>query len=161
MIDMPVQTGLHELGVIRLECTDRAPYQARKAVTAWTGTTHPAQEILILAASELVTNTVRHAAGIGPSGDLAWIELTLSQGLDFLRLEVTDPGWVCSTPSRTPMKASNLYAEQGRGLAIVEKLSRGRWGSHRRPGNGHRTVWCHLDLSPTPAQLEELFRASV
>ncbi|MEV0351152.1 ATP-binding protein [Nonomuraea sp. NPDC050680] len=155
MIEVPAQTELQELGVIQLECNDRTPYQARKAVAAWAGVAHPAQEILILATSELITNAVTHA------GDIDWIELKLSQGLDFLRLVVTDPGLACSTPSRIPMQASNLYAEQGRGLAIVESLSRGRWGSHRLPVNGHRSVWCHLDLCPTPAQLEELFRASV
>ncbi len=158
MIQIPVATGHQKLGVIQLARDDRAPYLAREAVTAWTGPAHPARETLILVASELVTNSVKHAAGLGPSGDLDRIELTLSQGPDFLRLAVTDPGSACSAPSCIPMQASNLYAEQGRGLAIVDNLSRGRWGSYRLPASGHRVVWCHLDLSPTPAQLEELFR---
>ncbi|MEU6720768.1 ATP-binding protein [Nonomuraea sp. NPDC046802] len=158
MIYLPVLTEHREIGVIRLARNDRAPYLAREAVTAWTGTAHPAREILSLAASELVTNAVKHAADIGPSDD---IELQLSQGPDYLRLVVTDPGSARWTPSPIPMQGSNLYAEQGRGLAIVHNLSRGRWGSHRLPESGHRVVWCHLDLSPTPAQLEELFRASI
>jgi anti-sigma regulatory factor (Ser/Thr protein kinase) len=157
VIQIPVATGHQKLGVIQLARDDRAPYLAREAVTAWTGPAHPARETLILVASELVTNSVKHAAGLGPSGDLDWIELTLSQGPDFLRLVVTDPGSACSAPSCIPMQASNLYAEQGRGLAIVDNLSRGRWGSYRLPASGHHVVWCHLDPSPTPAQLEELF----
>lgn len=157
MIQLPVPTEHQELGVIQLARDDRAPYRARETVTAWTETTHPARETLTLVASELVTNSVKHAVGPGPSGDLDWIELTLSQGPGFLRLVVTDPGSTRSTPSYIPMQASNLSAEQGRGLAIVDNLSRGRWGSYRLPASGHRVVWCHLDLSPTPAQLEELF----
>ncbi|MFC4011328.1 ATP-binding protein [Nonomuraea purpurea] len=161
MIYLPTLTERQELGVIQLGRNDRAPHLAREAVTAWTGTTHPAREILILVASELVTNAVKHAAlDIDPSGNLDWVKLELSQGPEFLRLVVTDPGSASSTPSCIPMQAPNLYAEQGRGLAIVENLSRGRWGSHRLPASGHRVVWCYLDLSPTPAQLEELFRPS-
>ncbi|MEV6036834.1 ATP-binding protein [Nonomuraea sp. NPDC052116] len=162
MIYISVMTECHELGVIQLARDERAPYLAREAVTAWAGAEHPAREILVLVASELVTNAVKHVAlEIGPGSDLDGIEVKLSQGRDFLRLVVTDPGSACSTPSCIPMQASNLYAMQGRGLAIVDRLSRGRWGSHQLHASGHRVVWCHLDLSPTPAELEELFRASV
>ncbi|MEU6715764.1 ATP-binding protein [Nonomuraea sp. NPDC046802] len=160
MIYLPALTERQEIGVIQLARNDQAPYLAREAITTWTGTAHPAREILILVASELVTNSVKHAAlDSGPSVDLDWVKVELSQGPEFLRLVVTDPGSACSTPSYIPMQAPNLYAEQGRGLAIVENLSRGRWGSYRLPASGHRVVWCYLDLSPTPAQLEELFRS--
>ncbi|MFG1709489.1 ATP-binding protein [Nonomuraea sp. M3C6] len=159
MIHKPVLTERQQLGVIQLARDARAPYLARKAVTAWAGAAHPARDILILVVSELVTNAVRHAADVSPGGDPDEFELTLSQGPDFLRLVVTDPGSPCSSPSCIPMQAPNLYAERGRGLAIVDRLSRGRWGSYQLPVNGHRVVWCYLDLSPTPEQLAEIFRA--
>ncbi|MGW4800911.1 ATP-binding protein [Nonomuraea sp. NPDC004297] len=153
MIPILTLTEHQELGVIRLACDTRAPYRAREAVTAWVGPAHPSGEILVLAASELVTNAVLH----GGDDD---IEVTLSQGPDFLRLVVTDPGAARSTPVPVPRQASTLYAEHGRGLAIVRALSRDRWGSYRLPASGRRAVWCDLDLHPTPAQLDELFHGS-
>ncbi|MFI6396163.1 ATP-binding protein [Nonomuraea sp. NPDC050540] len=162
-------TQLQQVGVLHLARSDRAPYLAREAVSGWLGAAHPAREIALLAASELVTNAVRYAAahtsgetgggvtdGEGRQGS---ITLKLFQGGDYLRLGVTDPGWSCSQPSAIPLQAPSLNAERGRGLAIVQALSRNRWGSFRLPVTGGRVVWCHLDLDPTPAQIEELFLA--
>ncbi|MBB5076307.1 ATP-binding protein [Nonomuraea endophytica] len=125
----------------------------------------------MLAASELVTNSVRYADtsrtcgndegdGDGEGGQCS-ITLKLCQGADYLRLGVTDPGSSCSKPSAIPLQAPSLSAERGRGLAIVQALSRNRWGSFRLPSTGGRVVWCHLNLDPTPAQIEELFLAPV
>ncbi|MEU6787260.1 ATP-binding protein [Nonomuraea angiospora] len=147
---------LQAIGTIRLARDGRAPSRARQSVSVWLEPDHPALEIAVLAASELVTNAVRYA---GPGGGTETITLELHQGRDYLRLVVTDPGSSCSTPSRIPLQAPSLDAERGRGLAIVEALSRNRWGSHRVPPDGLRLVWCHLDLNPTPAQVEELFRS--
>ncbi|MFI6816146.1 ATP-binding protein [Nonomuraea sp. NPDC050328] len=148
---------LEELGVVRLACGLRAPYLAREAITTWLGRTHTAWEIVMLAASELVTNAVKYAGapsvGDGPSA----ITIKLSQDPLVLRLAVTDPGSNFSAPTRIPLQVPNLRSEHGRGLAIVETLSRGRWGSYRMPGTGHRHVWCHLDRHLNGAQLEELF----
>ncbi|MGW4799908.1 hypothetical protein ACWEPC_46575, partial [Nonomuraea sp. NPDC004297] len=67
----------------------------------------------------------------------------------------------CSQPSCIPLQGPSLNAERGRGLAIVQALSRNRWGSYRLPSTGQRMVWCHLDLHPTPAQVERLYRSPV
>ncbi|MBF8184794.1 ATP-binding protein [Nonomuraea sp. K274] len=155
------RVDLHELGAFRLALSDRAPYLAREAITERLTAEHPALEIVTLAASELVTNAVRYS-NVSSSGDDAdAITLELSQAPNYLRLAVTDPGSVCTVPTNIPPQTANLYSEHGRGLAIVERLSRGRWGSHQKPPRGLRLVWCHLDRQPTPAQLEELFSAPV
>jgi two-component sensor histidine kinase len=112
-----------------------------------------------LAASELVTNAVKYSDAASSGDDIDAIKLQLSQGPDYLRLAVTDPGSVTAAPPNIPPQTLNLHAEHGRGLVIVESLSRRRWGSYRIPPKGLRLVWCHLDREPTPAQLEELFRA--
>lgn len=158
---VPPPTKLEELGAIQLACSTRAPYLAREAITTWLGGAHAAREIVILAASELVTNAVKYADATGTGDGPGEIALKLSQDTIVLRLAVTDPGSRCSTPARIPLQAPNLHPENGRGLAIVENLSRGRWGSYRMPGSGYRHVWCHLDRHPTAAQLEELYCAPV
>ncbi|MEV4362706.1 ATP-binding protein [Nonomuraea sp. NPDC049625] len=156
---------LQAIGTIRLARSGRAPYRARQTVSVWLEPEHPAREIAVLAASELVTNAVRYAdapsSSAGPGGSPEAITLELYQGRDYLRLAVTDPGSSCSEPSCIPLQAPSLDAERGRGLAIVEALSRNRWGSYRVPPDGLRLVWCHLDLNPTPAQVEELFRSPI
>ncbi|MEV4391232.1 ATP-binding protein [Nonomuraea sp. NPDC049607] len=164
---------LQVIGTAHLAHSDRAPHLARKAVSVWLAPEHPAQEITVLAASELVTNAVKYADASSDSGDDGRdcggdaegrqdaITLRLCQGRDYLRLTVTDPGSSCSEPSRIPLQTPSLDAERGRGLAIVEALSRNRWGSYLMPLTGLRLVWCHLDLNPTPAQVEDLFRAPI
>ncbi|NRQ30929.1 ATP-binding protein [Nonomuraea sp. NN258] len=157
----PPPTQFEELGVLQLACSARAPYLARTAITRWLGTTHAAREIVALAVSELVTNAAKYADATDAGDGRAGITLKLAQDAVVLRLAVTDPGSTCSTPARIPLQAPNLHAEHGRGLAIVETLSRGRWGSYRMPGSGCRHVWCYLDRHPTEAQLGELYRAPV
>ncbi|MEU8324154.1 ATP-binding protein [Nonomuraea sp. NPDC048881] len=154
-------THFEELGVSQLTCSDQAPYMARQAVRAWLGTEHAAFEIVTLATSELVTNAVKYTDAPTADGDPGQITLKLSQDEAVLRLVVTDPGSRCSAPARIPMQGPNLHSEHGRGLAIVDYLSRSRWGSYRLPTGGYRCVWCHLDREPTPAQLEELFQAPI
>lgn len=154
---IPSPTLFQELGVIQLARSTRAPYLAREAVTVWMGSAHAAWEIVTLAASELVTNAVKYSDATSTDGDLGLITLKLSQDAAVLRLAVTDPGSCCSAPACIPLQTPNLHSEHGRGLAIVENLSRGRWGTYRMPGSGHRRVWCHLDRHPTPTQMEELF----
>lgn len=154
---MPPSTKFEELGSIQLARTTRAPYLAREAITTWLGSAHAAWEIATLTVSELVTNAVKYADALDAGDGSGEIALKLSQDSVVLRLAVTDPGSCCSAPARIPLQTPNLHSEHGRGLAIVENLSRGRWGTYRMPGSGHRRVWCHLDRHPTPAQMEELF----
>jgi anti-sigma regulatory factor (Ser/Thr protein kinase) len=138
------RTGLTELGDAKLMRDTQAPRLARETVTAWIGRSHPVRDVLVLVASELVTNAVQHA----DSGcDRRWILVQLSQGIDFLRLTVTDPGSLFSAPYRIPtQEQANDKAEGGRGLAIVAELSHGRWGSHLLSTSMHRVVWCDVSV---------------
>jgi anti-sigma regulatory factor (Ser/Thr protein kinase) len=81
---------------------------------------------LLLAASELVTNAIRH-------GD-APIELRLRQIPDGIVLEVHDGSSVLPARSEPAPDASN-----GRGLYLVEAVS-SSWGV-RPTGNG-KSIWC-------------------
>jgi anti-sigma regulatory factor (Ser/Thr protein kinase) len=136
--------GLTELGEAKLVRDAQAPRLARETATAWIGRSHPARDVLVLAASELVTNAVQHA---DTGCDRRWVLVQLSQGIDFLRLTVTDPGSLFSAPYRIPTREQfNDKAEGGRGLAIVAELSRGRWGSHLLPPSMHRVVWCDVGV---------------
>ncbi|MFI6296663.1 ATP-binding protein [Nonomuraea sp. NPDC050790] len=158
---VPPSTKFEKLGVIHLACCPRAPYLARQAITRWLGGAHAAVEGAVLVASELVTNAVKYADASGPGNELGQVTLTLSQNTALIRLGVTDPGSRCSIPACIPLQAPNVSSENGRGLAIVENLSRGRWGTYRMPRTGYRHVWCHLDRDPSEAQLEELYCARV
>ncbi|MEV4018959.1 ATP-binding protein [Nonomuraea angiospora] len=124
-------TELQTIGTAQLACSTRAPHLAREAVGVWLEPAHPAREIVVLATSELVTNAVKYADASGGSANVGQDEITLrlSQGPDYLRLAVTDPGSSCSEPSRIPLQTPSLHAERGRGLAIVQALSRNRWGA--------------------------------
>ncbi|GAA4102230.1 ATP-binding protein [Nonomuraea soli] len=162
MIYVP-PSQLHTIGAATLARSNLAPSLARGAINDWLETTHPAREITVLAASELVANAVQHSNAMGASASVQEtqdvITLSVAQGSDYLRLAVTDPGSSGEGPSMIPLQVPGPNAEHGRGLAIVNALSRGRWGSYRLPHAGLRLVWCHLDLTPTPAELNALFCA--
>ncbi len=80
-----------------------------------------------LLTSEIVTNAVRHAAGV-----LAMqIDVSLLQGV--VRVSVEDP-----VPARPTIQALNTEAMGGRGLQLVEALA-ARWGS--TPTDRGKAVW--------------------
>jgi anti-sigma regulatory factor (Ser/Thr protein kinase) len=78
--------------------------------------------------SELTTNAVLHA------GTVFTVAMSLSD--DLLRLEVAD-----GSPELPASRGYGLDATTGRGLAVLEALSRGH-GAHTT-GAG-KTVWCEL-----------------
>ncbi|MDQ6614496.1 MAG: ATP-binding protein [Actinomycetota bacterium] len=80
-----------------------------------------------LLTSEIVTNAVRHAAGV-----LA-MQLDLSVLDGFVRVAVEDP-----TPDPPVARVLNLDAISGRGLLLVEALA-ARWGSI--PTDRGKVVW--------------------
>ncbi|MEV4285452.1 ATP-binding protein [Nonomuraea bangladeshensis] len=161
MIQEVPRTDMEHIGTIELTRDDQAPRLAREAVTGWVGRSHPARDTLILAASELVTNAVVHADhGHGRH----WLLIHLARASDLFRLAVTDPGTALSAPHHVPLQIPRLdrNAEQGRGLAIVAALSRGRWGSHLLlPHSRHRVVWCYLDAQPSESDIELLYSAAM
>ena len=81
----------------------------------------------VLLTSEIVTNAVRHAAGV-----LAMqIDMSLLDGM--VRVSVEDP-----TADRPAVQARGLEAVGGRGLQLVEALA-ARWGS--TPTERGKAVW--------------------
>jgi anti-sigma regulatory factor (Ser/Thr protein kinase) len=92
----------------------------------------------LLAVTEVVTNSVKHA-GLTAT-DTIDLQVGLSQ--DLLRIEVTDNGpgfdplWVSPDPSHA--------ASGGWGLGVVEQLTT-RWGVDSGPAT---RVWLEFDLPP-------------
>ena len=94
----------------------------------------PVEDDVILLASELATNAVRHTAS-GRDGTFC----VLVQAVDArVRVEVHDLG-SATTPAVRP---SDSPGETGAGLAVVEKIA-DRWGFHGSQLG--RVVWFELD----------------
>ncbi len=134
------------LGKAYLKIDPASAAKARAYVREWLGADHPAYENVRLATSELVTNAVLHTERRRPD-DL--VMLTLTRRADSLCLEVLDPGggsWQPRAPGTVPADE-----ERGRGLDIVDEISRQRWGVHDQ-GDLGRTVWCAIDQAALPCE---------
>lgn len=94
-----------------------------------------------LVLSELLTNAVQH--GRVPGRDIGTRFLRLPDG--GLRIEVHDPRSAGPAP-----RTATEWDEHGRGLALVEALTAGRWGTATREGPG-KLVWA--DLAPAGPRL--------
>jgi anti-sigma regulatory factor (Ser/Thr protein kinase) len=105
-----------------------------------------AGETALLIVSELVTNAYK-AMRDGAFSGIACIELSLRLFTDHLLIEVIDSS---RTPP-VPQPADDAEAEGGRGLAVVDALSR-EWGYFFRTGRKVVYVWC--PLTPPPAGRE-------
>ena len=105
---------------------------ARKALAGY-----PAADDAVLALSEMVSNAVLHSKSGLPGGTL---EVRLTVTAASVLAEVVDDG-----PLGAPAVTSReTFAERGRGLAIVEALTRA-WGS---AGNGLWWFWLPLGGDP-------------
>jgi anti-sigma regulatory factor (Ser/Thr protein kinase) len=89
--------------------------------------------------SELVTNAVLHAR--------TGVTVRIMLNDHVLRLEVDD-----GSPRLPFRRHYSLRATTGRGLALVDSLSR-RWGVESR-GDG-KTIWCELDASAAMPELSD------
>jgi anti-sigma regulatory factor (Ser/Thr protein kinase) len=132
---------------ISLPATPAAPRDARAAIATWLAG-HAARGSLIddarLLASELVSNSVRHA-GIA---DGAAIRFSAALRPATLRLEVTDTGTEGAVARRSPRVQDG---SGGFGLELVAELSRA-WGIERDTGG--TTVWLELDALESDAARE-------
>ena len=118
---------------LRLPRRPEAASTARHRLGDLVGRLHP--ELLDdvrLLVTELVSNSVRHAAG----GPLVELDLFLTAG--HLRIEVIDEGGGFSPEARSPGQS----AEGGWGLHLVDRLA-DRWGVQ---GDGRTLVWLEIDL---------------
>ena len=94
-------------------------------------------DVVLLLASELVTNSVLHSGSAVPSGV---VTVTVAVGDEVIRVEVTDRcgGSVPVLPGAAP---ADDEAEGSRGLWLVDALS-ARWGYER--DGGLATTWFEL-----------------
>jgi anti-sigma regulatory factor (Ser/Thr protein kinase) len=88
-----------------------------------------------LITSELVTNAVNAAQGVGGR-----VRVSAYRAGEWLVLEIWDDG--AGVPR--PMDPGD-YDVSGRGLQLVEALSR-RWGYHR-PHIGGKVIWVELEIA--------------
>jgi serine/threonine-protein kinase RsbW len=91
---------------------------------------------LLVTATELVSNAVRHARPL-PGGELC-VSFRLSP-LD-VEVRVVDGG----ARTHPHVRPVDLDSAHGRGMFIVSKLSR-EWGS-RALGNGRQEVWARIPV---------------
>ncbi|MFG1709749.1 ATP-binding protein [Nonomuraea sp. M3C6] len=96
-------------------------------------TGHPSADDVVLAVSELAANAVEHSACSRDDN----IEVRITHLADAVRIEVHDHGGT-STPR---LGRADEEATRGRGLFLVDHLSR-NWGvTHNRD---HTGVWCEI-----------------
>jgi hypothetical protein len=112
------------------------PALARRELRGWMGE-HPALGDLQLIASELVTNALVHGCG-------AWVRMSLVPTVEgerrYWRLAVVGPG----TSEAMPLpRIPGPDESTGRGLWVVDDLTRGCWGTDLTPV-GERVVWALL-----------------
>ena len=112
-----------------------APQAARQALVGLPVVPDDRLDAIQLLVTELVTNSVIHA-GLLPGDE---IELSITRSRAGLRVEVADrgAGFVPPPPPDDP------FAENGRGLALVDMLS-DRWGVAR---DALTRVWFEIDLN--------------
>ena len=142
LVDSGAVTPLDELDgalSISIPSSPQAPGRARRAIERLSGgLDETVVEQLKLLATELVTNSCRHAAA---KGDPIALVLAIDEGL--VRLSVTDTGPGFEAPDTTP----NPDQEGGRGLFIVDAMA-DRWGVDNQGGS---RVWLELGtVAPPP-----------
>ncbi|MGH2692603.1 MAG: ATP-binding protein [Actinomycetota bacterium] len=119
---------------VRLAPTDRAPAAARQCLDRLNGRLDPeGLETMRLLVSELVTNSVRHAR----LEDTGWINLSVEESSEALRVAVSDPGIGFEDRPGPPQPGD----PSGWGLHLVDQLA-DRWGFSR---DGETRVWFEID----------------
>jgi serine/threonine-protein kinase RsbW len=124
--------------LVRLPHAPEAVALGRRRVRAeleQAGLTRPLLDDIEMVVSELLGNAVRHARPLGNGFLLSW-----RIGEDEVVVQVTDGG------SRQPVRPLDgpALSESGRGLRIVDRLSR-EWGVCEDPPGG-QTVWARFPV---------------
>lgn len=117
------------LGVIELSGSPESVRVAREFVRGRLGEEHPAVEDVTLLVSELMTNSVVHSR----SRDGGRVTVAMADCHDMIHVDVVDAGGEAFQPI-----SRDMYAEHGRGLVLVQQLSR-NWGSYE--DSAGRVVW--------------------
>ena len=141
----PVHPTVDELDgalQISIPSSPHAPSRVRRAIERLAGSLEDGVlEQLKLLATELVTNSCRHAAA---KGDPIGVVLAMDDSV--VRLSVTDTGPGFALPDGTP----DPEDESGRGLLIVDALA-DRWGVD---GDGGSRVWLEMALAQPAARTD-------
>ena len=118
--------------LIRLEpdgsSVAEARHFARECLSRW-GLEEQAADIELVV-DELVTNAIRHSRGP--------VTLAIGRRLDRVVVSVQDP-----SPERPEHEGSDVLADNGRGLLLVEELATG-WGT--TPTDDGKRVWAELTV---------------
>jgi anti-sigma regulatory factor (Ser/Thr protein kinase) len=128
--------------IVLLPATPASVAVARRRLTAdllAVGIFSPAVCDVALVISELLSNAIRHAQSLPGSR----VQLTWNVAGASVEVTVSDGG----SPTRPRPTHASLSAAGGRGLGIVERLSR-TWGV--RSGDFGLTVWAVLPAPPAP-----------
>ncbi|MGN9837943.1 ATP-binding protein [Nonomuraea sp. H19] len=127
------------IGSIHLAGIRESVSRARSELRRWLGEDHPSVDDVVLAASELLTNALRHSNA--RPYDLIGLTVTASEGVVYV--EVRDPGSIFSAPHLR----EEPEAEDGRGLLIISEISH-EWGVREHGRGFGRTVWCAIRAVP-------------
>nr|WP_294008076.1 ATP-binding protein [Streptomyces sp.] len=113
----------------------RARELFREQAASW-GLPQELTDTAELLLSELMTNAYRHAKV--PAGREIWARCVVTD--DRVRVTVTDASDTLPTPG-----TASVYAESGRGLALVAALA-DDWGAGRRGSGIGKELWFELTL---------------
>ncbi|MGP3965976.1 ATP-binding protein [Nonomuraea sp. 3N208] len=132
------------IGSIHLAAIRESVSRARAQVRRWLKDDHPSVDDAALAASELLTNALRHSNA--RPYDLIGLTVAMAEGVVYV--EVRDPGSTFSAPHIRQEPES----EDGRGLLIITEISQD-WGVIEHGSGLGRTVWCAIRaVPPSPGQ---------
>ncbi|UWE08681.1 ATP-binding protein [Actinacidiphila bryophytorum] len=113
----------------------RARLSVREAVAAW-GMSALADDAALVV-GELVTNAVQHSRAAGGEIETRCIPLPRSAGV---RIEVHDGDPYGMPALRAPLPDDT----GGRGLQLVDAVTRHMWGVRTREGAPGKLIWAHL-----------------
>lgn len=142
MMAVPVAKGRLSSSMPPFAALREAPRMARAYARAvlseWslTGLSDPAELIL----GELVANAV-NASQEARAADVLVVRVCLIASADVMTIECWD-----QAPGVPVLRAAPALAESGRGLAIVDDLTNGCWGSQPAIGQQGKCVWAELPL---------------
>ena len=139
-----------DAGVLSLVALPTSPFWARRYTRSFLdscrGVSESTAETAELLVSELVTNSVRFSGDpartlrYSERADAGLISLSLRHFRDVLLIEVYD------TDNDPPIRSdADDYAENGRGLMLVDALSK-EW-SYFFPSCGGKVVYCFLEIT--------------
>lgn len=97
-------------------------------------------------ASELTANAVNASAPVLAAGRMLVIRVCLVADGDVLTIECWD-----QAPGIPVLRQADADDETGRGLAIIDAITGGRWGCQPAIGQNGKCVYAKIPLRPSPA----------